>query len=71
MIVTIVLAVYFLYAVFDLLPTLRARQAKYIWPCLIFFCIGLVVQVLHEYQVPVPSPAVPITKFFTGWFNIS
>lgn len=68
MIAAIVLAVYGAYIVFDFIPVLRTKKPVYIWPCIILFFIGAVVQLLHELNFSVPSPAPVISEFISGLF---
>jgi hypothetical protein len=66
----IVTAAYAAYILLDFRPAAKGRNPKIIWPCLILFGAGFVVQILFEMKISLPSPAVPISQFISGLFNL-
>jgi hypothetical protein len=61
------------YAVYMASAFRRAAASKaqgVFWPCMVLFAAGVVVQALHELNIPVPSPAPPIAAFVTHLFGL-
>jgi hypothetical protein len=70
MILAIVLAVYAAYLLIGFRPAARPKDPRAVWPCLILFGIGIIIQSLYELKVSVPSPAAPIYAFVSSLFNL-
>jgi hypothetical protein len=69
-VILIVLVLYAAVLATDFRAVLRSKRPAVIWPYLALFVSGLVVQSLHVLNVPVPSPAAPISEFVSSIFNL-
>lgn len=68
--IVLVLAAYAAALFTDFRPVWKSKKPGLIWPCLLLFGLGIILQSLYELKVSVPSPAAPISDFLTGVFNL-